>query len=83
MVYRFYDSPDYPTATVHESADPQFNDVKLYAVLMDVNLHQFLKSNVLQFYVFDDKEEQMEVYLGKAKVPLLSLAQDKAVTGES
>lgn len=81
VVYRFYDSPDYPTATVHDSADPQFNDVKLYAVLMDVNLHQFLKSNVLQFYVFDDKEEQMEVYLGKAKVPLLSLAQDKAVTG--
>lgn len=48
---------------------------------MGVDLDRYLKSEVLQFYVFDYKEEQMDMYLGKARVPLLSLAQDKGITG--
>lgn len=49
---------------------------------MDADLDLYLKSGQVQFYVFDYKEEQMDLYLGKARVPLLSLAQDKGVTGE-
>lgn len=82
VVYKFFDFPDYPTATVHDCCDPQFRDHKSYSVSMDRDLDQYLKSGVMQFYVFDQMEEQMDVYLGKARVPLLSLAQDKAVTGE-
>ncbi|XP_029992976.1 protein fantom isoform X2 [Sphaeramia orbicularis] len=81
VVYKFFDSPDYPTTTVNDSSDPQFNDLRTYSVLMDMELDHYLKSNVLRFYVFDYKEEQMDTYLGKAKVPLLSLANDKAITG--
>ncbi|XP_044048154.1 protein fantom [Siniperca chuatsi] len=81
VVYKVFDFPDHPTATVHDCCDPHFNDLKSYSVQMDVDLDQHLKSEVLQFYVFDYKEERMDTYLGKARVPLLSLAQDKGVTG--
>ncbi|XP_039988659.1 protein fantom isoform X2 [Xiphias gladius] len=81
VVYKFFDFSDYPTATVHDSCEPHFNDLKSYSVLMDVGLDQYLKSEVLQLYVFDYKEEQMDTYLGKTRVPLLSLAQDKGITG--
>ncbi|XP_029379753.1 protein fantom isoform X3 [Echeneis naucrates] len=81
VVYRFFDFSDCPTATVYDSCDPQFNELRSYSVLMDESLDQYLKSEVLQFYVFDDREEQMDTYLGKTRVPLLSLAQDKGFTG--
>uniref|UniRef100_A0A7N5ZRL2 C2 domain-containing protein n=1 Tax=Anabas testudineus TaxID=64144 RepID=A0A7N5ZRL2_ANATE len=81
VVYKFFDFPDYPTSTVHDSCDPHFNDLKSYSVLMDLDLDQYLKSVVIQFYVFDYKEEQMDLYLGKARIQLLSLAQDKGITG--
>uniref|UniRef100_A0A8P4FXH8 RPGRIP1 like n=1 Tax=Dicentrarchus labrax TaxID=13489 RepID=A0A8P4FXH8_DICLA len=80
VVYKFSDFPDYPTTTAHDCCDPDFNDLKSYSVQMDAGLDQYLKTEVLQFYVFDYKEEQMDVYLGKARVPLLSLAQDKGIT---
>lgn len=82
VVYKFSDFPDYPTATVHDCCEPHFGDVKSYSVLMDVDLDQYLKSEDLRFYVFDYKEEQMDTYVGKARVPLLPLAQDKRITGE-
>lgn len=81
VVYRFFHLPDYPSDTVTDSTEPQFNDTKLYSVLMDSELHRYLTSESMHFYVFDLKEEQMDLYLGKAKVPLRSLAQDKAITG--
>ncbi|XP_035521640.1 protein fantom [Morone saxatilis] len=81
VVYKFSDFPDYPTATAYDCCDPDFNDLKSYSVPMDAGLDQYLKTEFLQFYVFDYKEEQMDVYLGKARVPLLSLAQDKGITG--
>ncbi|XP_070763837.1 protein fantom [Enoplosus armatus] len=81
VVYKVFDFSDHPTATVHDCCDPHFGELKSYSVLMDVELDQYLKSEVLQFYVFDYKEEQMDTYLGKARVPLLSLAQDQGITG--
>uniref|UniRef100_A0A3B5BLS3 RPGRIP1 like n=1 Tax=Stegastes partitus TaxID=144197 RepID=A0A3B5BLS3_9TELE len=81
VVYKFSDFPDYPTATVHDRCDPQFNDLKSYSVLMDVDLDRYLQSDVLHFYVFDYKEEQMDTYLGKARVPLLGLTHDQSITG--
>lgn len=49
---------------------------------MDGDLDRYLKSDVLQLYVFDYKEEQMDEYVGKARVPLLPLAQDEEINGE-
>ncbi|XP_049429611.1 protein fantom [Epinephelus fuscoguttatus] len=81
VVYKFFDFPDYPTTTVHNCCDPVLNDLKSYCVSMDTDLDQYLKSEMLLFYVFDYKEEQMDTYMGKARVPLLSLAKDQPVTG--
>uniref|UniRef100_A0A3Q1H2B0 RPGRIP1 like n=1 Tax=Acanthochromis polyacanthus TaxID=80966 RepID=A0A3Q1H2B0_9TELE len=81
IVYKFFDFPDYPTSTVHDRCDPTFNDMKSYAVLMDVDLDRYLQSDLLQFYVFDYKEEQMDTYLGKTRVPLLGLVHNQSVTG--
>lgn len=50
---------------------------------MDVDLDQYLKSEALQFYVFDYKEERMDEYVGKTRVPLLALVQDEGITGEA
>ncbi|XP_071394998.1 protein fantom [Centroberyx affinis] len=81
VVYRFSDFPDHDTATVQDCCDPRFADLKAYSVPMDSDLDRYLKSEALQFYVFDYKEERMDAYLGKARVPLLSLAHDKGITG--
>ncbi|XP_032404503.1 protein fantom isoform X1 [Xiphophorus hellerii] len=81
VVYKFFNFPDYPTATVDDSGEPEFNDLKSYSVLMDDDLDRFLKTEGLQFYVFDYKEEQLDAYLGKTRVPLLSLTQDQEVSG--
>ncbi|XP_054632622.1 protein fantom isoform X2 [Dunckerocampus dactyliophorus] len=82
VVYKFFHFPDYPTSTMHDCCDPHFSDIKSYSVLMDACLDQYLRSEALHLYVFDYKEEQMDVYLGKAGIPLESLVQDKEISGE-
>ncbi|XP_030587414.1 protein fantom isoform X3 [Archocentrus centrarchus] len=81
IVYKFFDFPDHPTATVYNRQDADFSDLRSYSVSMDVDLDRYLKSEHLQFYVFDYKEEQMDTYLGKARVPLRTLTHDKSLTG--
>ncbi|XP_078112421.1 LOW QUALITY PROTEIN: protein fantom [Sander vitreus] len=81
VVYKFFDFPDYPTATVHDCCEPCFNDLKSFSIPMDADLDRYLKSEVLRLYVFDYKEEQMDTYVGKAAVPLASLAQDEEING--
>uniref|UniRef100_A0A8D3BAS3 C2 domain-containing protein n=1 Tax=Scophthalmus maximus TaxID=52904 RepID=A0A8D3BAS3_SCOMX len=81
VVYRFFDSSDHATATVHDSCEPQFHDLRSYSVPTDSGLDRYLRTEALHFYVFDYKEEQMDTYLGKARVPLLPLAQDEAIAG--
>ncbi|XP_013769291.1 protein fantom [Pundamilia nyererei] len=81
VVYKFFHFPDHPTATVHNRQDPDFHDLRSYSVSMDADLDRYLKSELLQFYVFDYKEEQMDTYLGKARVPLRTLTHDESLTG--
>lgn len=82
MVYKFSDFPDCLTATIHDCCHPRFKELKSYSVPMDGDLDRYLKSDVLQLYVFDYKEEQMDEYVGKARVPLLPLAQDEEINSE-
>lgn len=49
---------------------------------MNSDLDAYLKAEALTLYVFDDLHFGNQLYLGKAKVPLISLAHDKAITGE-
>uniref|UniRef100_A0A8C3AZT3 RPGRIP1 like n=1 Tax=Cyclopterus lumpus TaxID=8103 RepID=A0A8C3AZT3_CYCLU len=81
VVYKFYDFPDYPTATVHDCCNPPLDDLKSYSVPVDVDLDRYLRTEALQLYVFDDKEEQMDAYVGKSRVPLLPLTRDQGITG--
>ncbi|KAM7002344.1 protein fantom [Tautogolabrus adspersus] len=81
VVYKFYDFPDYPTTTVQDCRHPDFNDTKSYSVHMDSGLHQHLQTEPMQVYVFDYKEERMDTYVGKARIPLQPLIQDQEVSG--
>lgn len=83
VVYKFSDFPDYPTATVNDCCHPHFNDVKSYSVSMDAGLDGYLRSECLQFYVFNFKEERIDEYLGKAAVALLPLVQGQEISGEA
>ncbi|XP_047451230.1 protein fantom [Mugil cephalus] len=82
VVYKFFNFPDYPTATADDRTDPDFHDVKSYSVLMDQDLDRYLKSEELWFYVFDYKEEQLDWFLGKAGVPLRDLVSEHSISGE-
>uniref|UniRef100_A0A8C8H892 C2 domain-containing protein n=1 Tax=Oncorhynchus tshawytscha TaxID=74940 RepID=A0A8C8H892_ONCTS len=81
VVYQFYDFPDHDTCIVGDCSEPQFEDNMSFPVAMEAELDSYLKAGALLLYVFDDHDTQSEMYLGKARVPLLSLAHDKAITG--
>lgn len=49
---------------------------------MNSELDAYLKAEVLTLYLFDDLDLGNQLYLGKANVPLISLAHDKAITGK-
>ncbi|XP_029552914.1 protein fantom [Salmo trutta] len=81
VVYQFFDFPDHDTCIVGDCSEPQFEDNMSFPVAMEAELDSYLKAGALLLYVFDDHDTQSEMYLGKARVPLLSLAHDKAITG--
>nr|XP_014344602.1 PREDICTED: protein fantom isoform X2 [Latimeria chalumnae] len=81
VVYKFFDFADHDTPNIPSSNDPQFDDHMTFPVPMNADLDQYLKSESLYIYVFDDAETQHNLYLGKTKVPLISLAHDKSITG--
>lgn len=83
VVFRFLRFPDEPTATVHSSCHPLFSHTKSYSVCMDAALERSLRSELIHFYVFDSREQEMDVYMGKARVALLPLAQGQDISGEA
>lgn len=82
VVFKFLQFPDCPTATVHGSCHPQFSHAQTYSVCMDAALDRDLRRELIQFYVFDSQEQEMDVYMGKARTALLPLAQDQEISGE-
>jgi len=82
VFYKFYDFPYRDTPVAHDRRHPAFDHHAPYAVAMDADLDRYLKAEELRLYVLDYKEEQEDAYLGKARVPLLGLAHNKAISGE-
>ncbi|CAN2389546.1 First C2 domain of RPGR-interacting protein 1 [Pristimantis euphronides] len=80
VAYTFFHFNDHYTPIIKSSNNPQFEDSKSFPVQMAADLDQYLKSESLTLYVFDD-EEMSGAYLGKARVPLIPLAHDKCVSG--
>ncbi|XP_009948338.1 PREDICTED: protein fantom [Leptosomus discolor] len=81
VVYKFFDFAEHDTPIIPSSNDPQIHDHMCFQVLMNADLDQYLKSESLTFYVFDDGETEEAAYIGKANVPLASLAHDRSISG--
>ncbi|XP_009676592.2 protein fantom isoform X2 [Struthio camelus] len=81
VVYKFFDFADHDTPIIPRSNNPQIDDHMCFQVLMNADLDRYLKSETLTFYVFDDGELEEGDYLGKANVPLISLAHDRCISG--
>ncbi|XP_044136720.1 X-linked retinitis pigmentosa GTPase regulator-interacting protein 1 [Bufo gargarizans] len=82
IVYRFYHYPDHTTSIIPCSNNPQFGYEAVYPLQMTIELERYLQQERLCIYVFDDEETQSGVYLGKAEVPLLRLAQGNSIQGD-
>lgn len=82
VIYKLYDFPDHDTPIISSTNEPQFEDHTVFPVTMNSDLDAFLRSEALVLYVFDDLDVKNQLYLGKARVPLISLAHDKTITGE-
>ncbi|NXW82899.1 FTM protein, partial [Alopecoenas beccarii] len=81
VVYKFFDFPDYDTPIIPSSNNPQIDDHMCFQVPMNADLDRYLKSESLTFYVFDDGETEEGAYVGRANVPLISLAHDRSISG--
>nr|XP_047931281.1 protein fantom isoform X5 [Anser cygnoides] len=80
VVYKFFDFADHDTPIIPSSNNPQIDDHMCFQVPMNADLDRYLKSESLTFYVFDDGETEEGDYLGKASVPLISLAHDRSIS---
>ncbi|XP_077067586.1 protein fantom isoform X2 [Siphateles boraxobius] len=81
VIYKLYDFPDHDTPIISSTNEPQFEDHTVFPVAMNSDLDAFLRSEALVLYVFDDLDDENQLYLGKARVPLISLADDEYITG--
>uniref|UniRef100_A0A8B9GU42 C2 domain-containing protein n=1 Tax=Astyanax mexicanus TaxID=7994 RepID=A0A8B9GU42_ASTMX len=81
VIYKLYDFPDHDTPIIPSTCEPQFEDHVTFPVAMNADLDAYLRAEALILYVFDDLDLENQLYLGKARVPLISLAHDKAITG--
>ncbi|XP_006026635.2 protein fantom isoform X1 [Alligator sinensis] len=81
VVYKFFDFADHDTSIICSSNNPQLDDHMHFPVPMNADLDRYLKSESLTFYAFDDDEKEESVYIGKASVPLISLAHDRCISG--
>ncbi|XP_065589340.1 protein fantom isoform X2 [Cyrtonyx montezumae] len=81
VVYKFFDFADHDTPIIPSSSNPHIDDHMCFQVPMTADLDRYLKLESLTFYVFDDDEMEESDYLGKANVPLISLAHDRSISG--
>ncbi|XP_036431858.1 protein fantom isoform X2 [Colossoma macropomum] len=81
VIYKLYDFPDHDTPIITSTSEPQFEDHMTFPIMMNADLDVYLRAEALTLYVFDDLDLENQLYLGKARVPLISLAHDKAITG--
>ncbi|XP_029952065.1 protein fantom [Salarias fasciatus] len=82
VVYRFWTFEARPTQTVPDCGAPRFDDRRCFPVCVDGELRAYLRSERLLFFVFDDRDERPDRYLGRAGVPLRPLLRGQTLTGE-
>ncbi|KAK1152904.1 protein fantom [Acipenser oxyrinchus oxyrinchus] len=82
VVYKLYDLQDHDSPIIPCSADPVFRDQATFHLPMTFDLQRYLRFESLWIYIFDDADSEQTAYLGKASVPLISLALGKNVRGD-
>ncbi|KAK6467789.1 protein fantom [Huso huso] len=82
VVYKLYDLPDHDSPIIPCSADPVFRNQATFHLPMTFDLQRYLRFESLWIYIFDDADSEQTAYLGKASVPLISLALGKDVRGD-
>ena len=81
VMYKFFEYPDHDTDIIPSSSDPSWDDAKKFPVTMDRPLDRYLKTEALEFYVFDDTDPDLKQYLGLSKVALLPLVSSSHLEG--
>ena len=79
VVYKFYTFGDHDTSIIPNSNNPQFNDVKVYPISVDKDLHSYLSGSMFRIYVFNDSD--LDYLMGFCDIPLLQLAHDLIIEG--
>lgn len=82
VIYKLYHFPDHDVPIISSTSDPQFEDHMVFPLAMNSDLDAFLRSEALLLYVFDDLDVKDQMYLGKARVLLISLVHDKTIMGK-
>ncbi|XP_065178773.1 protein fantom-like isoform X1 [Sycon ciliatum] len=80
VVYKLWTMPEHSTKTVNNSNTPQFNDRQCFNLPVATETDEFLRCQVLTFYIFNDDERQYLSYLGTADLILLPLLQQTTLT---
>ncbi|XP_076449555.1 protein fantom-like isoform X2 [Babylonia areolata] len=80
-VYQFFNFSDHDTVIVRNSNNPEFHDHRTYPVPMTHDLDEYLSFVHLDIFVFDDADPEEMSYLGKARIPLMSLRQNGELKG--
>ncbi|XP_063158838.1 X-linked retinitis pigmentosa GTPase regulator-interacting protein 1 [Candoia aspera] len=81
-MYQFFTFPDHDTVIIPSSNNPHFGDVQTFTLHITPELHHYLLVESLRVYVFDEEEEELGSYLGKAQIPLVPLAHGHSVKGD-
>lgn len=80
-IYKFYDFADHDTITIPSSNNPNFDDRAQYPLQMDADVDRYLKTEQLTIFVFDDRDQKDDRYVGRADIPLIPLAHDNQIRG--
>ncbi|KAI9206067.1 uncharacterized protein BJ171DRAFT_498571 [Polychytrium aggregatum] len=82
VTFRLYSYDDVSTETIASTHNPLFNFVRLFPMPMNLDVHNYLRSEYLDLFVLDDNPDQDDYIYGVARVPLVQLAEDGSVQGE-
>ncbi|XP_055989902.1 X-linked retinitis pigmentosa GTPase regulator-interacting protein 1 [Sorex fumeus] len=82
VMYCFFTFSDHDTVIIPASHNPCFRDQARFLVHVTSDLDWYLRREALSVYVFDDEDSEPGMYLGRAQVPLLPLAQNKSIKGD-
>eukprot|EP00039_Didymoeca_costata_P024172 m.9530 g.9530 ORF g.9530 m.9530 type:complete len:1205 (+) comp4078_c0_seq2:221-3835(+) len=77
VAFKFLDLEDQTTKTIIATQSPQFNEARILEMDASEELHDYLMHGELQVFVIDDSDDDVESFLGVARIPLHSLLDEQ------